>query len=406
MSDKIAEQSSKNVDQTLSPAVVCMLAIGCAVTVANLWYAQPLLATMATEWHVSQETMGTIAGCPLAGYATGTLLFVPLGDIFERRRLILIFLVSILVALFAFVLAPNILVFQISAYMLGIATIVPQLIIPYAVGLTEPGKRGHVVGMLMTGLLTGILLSRTVGGIVAEHFGWRAVYWGALVINGILLVWFSLQLRESRPTIKLSYFELVRSMFYLATHEPVLMSSAFFGAMTFACFNILWTVLSFFLSGAPYFCNPQVVGYFGLMGLAGAVAARYVGKLADHRGPMFAIGVSLIGMAFSYIVLSLFSQSLIGIAIGVLLLDLFVQSSQISNMTRIYSLHAENHSRLNTVYMVSYFVGGTAGAWLGTLAWTQFGWAGSCGCGVACAFAGLVVFLFVSRKGKRQTINS
>ena len=185
-------------------------------------------------------------------------------------------------------------------------------------------------------------------------------------------------------------------MLRLATHDRVLISSAFFGAMTFACFNILWTVLSFLLSGAPFNCDPQAIGSFGLMGLAGALAAGYVGKLADTRGPMFSIGIALVGMALSFVELSVFSSSLIGIAIGVLFLDLFVQSSQVSNMARIYSLSAENHSRLATVYMVSYFIGGTLGAWLGTTTWSQFGWSGCCTGGIACALVGFVVFVAVS----------
>ena len=393
-------QNPDVVDKKLSPNMVRMLSIGCAVTVANLWYAQPLLAKMASEWHVSQATMGTIAGCPLAGYAVGMLLFVPLGDIVERRRLILFFLTAVVVALMALIWVPTATLFGIAAFLLGVATIVPQLIMPYAVGLSEPKSRGAVVGVLMTGLLIGILLSRTVGGIIAEHFGWRAVYWSAFFANIVLLIWFSIRLPECRPTLKLSYLDLIRSIFQLATHEPVLITSAFFGAMTFACFNILWTVLSFFLAGAPYNYNPQTIGLFGLMGLAGAGAAGFVGALADRRGPMFSIGISLTGMALSFVILGICSQQLLGICAGVLLLDLFVQSSQVSNLARVYSLHSEKHSRLNTVYMVFYFIGGTSGAWLGTNAWANFGWTGSCWAGIACALTGVALFLAVA--GKRS----
>jgi predicted MFS family arabinose efflux permease len=373
-----------------------MLAVGCAISVANLWYAQPLLAKMAVEWHVSQTTMGNIAGCPLAGYATGMLFFVPLGDIVERRRLILVFVGAIVVTLFGVIFSPNITMLGASAFLLGVASIVPQLIMPYAAGLTEPKNRGSVVGILQSGILIGLLLSRTVGGVIAEHFGWRAVYWTAIAINSFLLIWFSLSLRECRPSTNLSYIQLIRSMLHLVTRNRVLISSAFFGAVTFACFNILWTVLSFLLAGAPFNCNPQAIGSFGLMGLAGALAAGYVGKLADTRGPMFSIGIALVGMALSFVELSVFSSSLIGIAIGVLFLDLFVQSSQVSNMARIYSLSAESHSRLATVYMVSYFIGGTFGAWLGTTTWSHFGWSGCCTGGIACALIGFVVFLAVS----------
>jgi predicted MFS family arabinose efflux permease len=324
------------------------------------------------------------------------LFFVPLGDIVARRRLILVFVGAIVVTLFGVIFSPNITMLGASAFLLGVASIVPQLIMPYAAGLTEPKNRGSVVGILQSGILIGLLLSRTVGGVIAEHFGWRAVYWTAIAINSFLLIWFSLSLRECRPSTNLSYIQLIRSMLHLVTRNRVLISSAFFGAVTFACFNILWTVLSFLLAGAPFNCNPQAIGSFGLMGLAGALAAGYVGKLADTRGPMFSIGIALVGMALSFVELSVFSSSLIGIAIGVLFLDLFVQSSQVSNMARIYSLSAESHSRLATVYMVSYFIGGTFGAWLGTTTWSHFGWSGCCTGGIACALIGFVVFLAVS----------
>ncbi|HEY9720218.1 MAG TPA: MFS transporter [Trichormus sp.] len=390
-------------ERSLPPGLVRMLAVGCAISVANLWYAQPLLAKMAVEWHVSQTTMGTIAGCPLAGYATGMLFFVPLGDIVERRRLILVFIGAIVATLFGMIFAPNITMLGVCAFLLGVASIVPQLIIPYAAGLTEPKNRGSTVGTLQSGILIGLLLSRTVGGVIAEHFGWRAVYWTAIAANSFLLIWFSRSLRECRPSTNLSYIQLIRSMLRLATHEPVLITSAFFGAITFACFNILWTVLSFLLAGAPFNCDPQAIGSFGLMGLAGALTAGYVGKLADTRGPMFSIGIALAGMALSFVELSAFSGSLIGIAIGVLFLDLFVQSSQVSNMARIYSLSAENHSRLATVYMVSYFIGGTFGAWLGTTTWSHCGWSGCCAGGIACAVIGFAAFLAVAATKSRRT---
>lgn len=387
-------------ESQLPSDVVGMLSIGCGVTVANLWYAQPLLAQMAMEWHVSQATMGTVACCPLAGYATGMLLFVPLGDIVERRRLMLLFLGGAVITLFGLALAPSVPLLALFAFVLGVATIVPQLIIPYAVGLTGVARRGVTVGKLMTGLLTGILLSRTVGGLIAEHLGWRAVYWFALAANLVLMIWFAMRLPESRPATQLSYGQLVRSILHLVTHERVLITSSFFGAMTFACFNIFWTTLSFFLAGPPYNYTPQTIGSFGLMGVAGALAAPYVGKLADSRGPMFAIGISLFGMLMSYVILGTFSLSIIGTIIGVFLLDLFVQSSQVSNMARVYSLPADKHSRLATIYMVSYFLGGTGGAWLGTQAWSANGWMGVCGAGSACAVAGIILFLFVSLSKK------
>lgn len=390
-------------EAVLSPGLIWLLAIACGTTVANLYYIQPLLAQMAAYWHTSESTMGSIAALLMCGYGSGILLFVPLGDIFERRRLILLFLVLITVALIVIGFAPNLTLLAVAAYLLGAITITPQLIIPFATGLAEPERRGAVVGKLMAGLLTGILLSRTLGGIVGAHFGWRAVFWCAAALNTVLLVAMSLSLPKSSLSAGLNYPKLLRSIFEIATTERIVQTSAFFGAMTFGSFNVFWTTLSFFASGNPYHYSTEIIGLFGVIGATGALAAPLAGRLADSRGPMFGIGLSLCLVILSYIELFCFGSNLFGLILGIVVLDLAVHSSQVSNMARIYSLSPSMYNRLNTIYMVSYFIGGSLGAWLGALAWSRWGWPGVCITGGAFSVIGLLMYVFVSLNQKAKT---
>lgn len=379
----------------LSPGLVWLLAIGCGTTVANLYYVQPLLAQMAGFWHTDQSTMGSIAALLMCGYGSGILLFVPLGDIFERRRLILLFLTLITIALVAIGFAPNLSVLALASFVLGAITIAPQLIIPFATGLSAPEQRGAVVGKLMAGLLTGILLSRTLGGFIGTHLGWRAVYWAAAAINFVLLIAMFARLPHSPPSSGLTYRQLISSVFEIARRERLLQTSAFFGAMTFGSFNAFWTTLSFFASGAPYAYSAETIGLFGIIGAVGVFAAPVAGRLADTRGPMFGIGISLCLVIISYIELFFWGTNLLGLILGIIVLDLAAHSSQVSNMARIYSLPPNMYSRVNTVYMVSYFVGGSLGAWLGALAWSRWGWLGACTTGSAFSLLGLLLFIIV-----------
>jgi predicted MFS family arabinose efflux permease len=383
----------------LPRATVWVLAVGCAVAVANLYYGQPLLAAMAAQFRVPEQTLGVVSALTQIGYAVGMLLFVPLGDVLERRRLILVMLAAVTVALVAVAVAPGVVWLAVASLVLGAATIAPQLLVPLAANLSGPAERGRVVGTVMSGLLIGILLSRTVSGFVAAHFGWRAMYGLAAGLTIVLAVVLRLALPVSRPPAQgLSYRELLTSMAGLLRDEPVLRESCVFGALGFGAFSAFWTTLAFFLAGPPYGYGSDRVGLFGLVGVAGAVAASLAGRLADVRSPRLTIGLGLSLALLAFVLFGVFGERLWGLVGGVVLMDMGVQGSHISNQTRIFGLRPEVRNRLNTAYMVASFVGGAAGSALGAWAWARWGWPGVCGVGVLFLLAALVVYAATARR--------
>ena len=346
-------------------STVWVMAVACGITVANLYYGQPLLAEMAREFGVSQRRMGVVSALTQIGYALGLLLFVPLGDLLEQRRLILVMLSASVATLAAVATAPSFGWLAVASLALGAATVTPQMIVPFAAGLASPEKRGAVVGRVMSGLLIGILISRTVSGLVAARFGWRLIYWLAAGVSVLLAILLRYVLPQGKPAVAMSYLQLLRSLGRLFLKEPLLRESCVFGAAGFGAFSAFWTTLAFFVAGPPYFYGSGAAGMFGLAGAAGAMAAPVAGRLADARGPRLTIGAALATFLVSFGVLAAFGHQLWGLILGVVLLDLGAQSNQISNQARIYSLSVEAHNRLNTVYMVSFFIGGAAGSWPG-----------------------------------------
>ncbi|WP_165249873.1 MFS transporter [Paludisphaera soli] len=369
------------------------MAIGSGLSVANLYYSQPLLERMADDFSASASRMGVVATATQVGYALGMMLLAPLGDLLERRRLIVILLGATALTLAAVASSPTFGWLAVASLAMGAATVTPQIIVPFAAAIAEPHERGRVVGTVMSGLLIGILLARTASGFLGSHLGWRAVFWLAAGLMVGLMFLMAKELPKSTPTlVGTSYAALLRSLGGLVRDLPELRTSALFGGLAFASFSVFWTVLAFHLAGPPFGYGSDVVGLFGLVGAAGAMAAPLVGTFADRRGPRWSIGLGLTTMLASFVVLAAFGSSLPGLVVGVLLLDVGAQCNHISNQTRIYGLAPEARSRLNTVYMVSFFLGGALGSATGAAAWPRFGWPGACAVGSAFLVAALVVF--------------
>ncbi|MDG3003939.1 MFS transporter [Paludisphaera mucosa] len=372
---------------------VWIMAVGSGLSVANLYYSQPLLERMGVDFAAPASRMGIVATATQVGYALGMLFLAPLGDLLERRRLIVVLLAATALALAAVALSPSFAWLAVASLVLGAATVTPQILVPFAAAIAEPSERGKVVGTVMSGLLIGILLARTASGFLGSHLGWRAVYWLAAGLMVVLMAVMARALPRSTPTlVGTTYGALMRSIAGLVRDLPALRSSALFGGLAFASFSVFWTVLAFHLATPPLHYGSDVVGLFGLVGAAGAAAAPLVGTFADRRGPRLSIGLGLALMLAAYAVLAAFGRSLTGLVVGVLLLDVGAQCNHISNQTRIYGLIPEARSRLNTVYMVSFFFGGAAGSAAGAAAWPRYGWAGACGVGVAFLAAALAVY--------------
>ncbi|WP_225413861.1 MFS transporter [Stigmatella hybrida] len=375
----------------LSAGQVWLMAVAAGVAVANLYYNQPLLGDIGREWGAAGRALGWVPTLTQVGYALGMLLIVPLGDSLERRRIIVTMTLLSMLSMVGMASSQSLAWMVGASFAVGLTTVIPQLLIPFAAHLAAPSEQGKVVGMVMSGLLVGILLSRTAAGVVGTHLGWRAMFWigaGLMLVLAGVLRW---RLPVQPAAEVLSYPALLKSLVSLAREEPVLRLHALLGALTFGAFGAFWATLALYLQSMPGHYGAQVAGLFGLVGVAGALAAPLVGRYADVRGDRkinaLAIGVLLA----SFGVLWWGREWLWAIGLGVILLDLGAQSNHISNQTRVYALRPAARSRLNTLYMVTYFAGGASGSYVGTAAWTHFGWAGVCGVGAGLSLSALLV---------------
>jgi predicted MFS family arabinose efflux permease len=381
---------SKN-SEGLSPLLVLIMASATGLAVASNYFAQPLLPTMAKELGLSTTKAGIIVTTAQLGYAAGLLFIVPLGDLFERRGLILLMAFLSAAGLLTTALAPTLSLVLVGTALTGLFSVVAQILVPFAATLAAPEKRGKVVGTVMSGLLLGILFARTVAGALTALGGWRTVYFagaGAMVVATLVL---RRALPRYHQPVDLSYHRLLLSIFALFRDEPVLRVRALLGAATFGTFSIFWTSMAFTLAGPPYRMSPSTIGLFGLVGVAGALAASSAGRLADRGKGDWATGGGLLILLGSWVPLALVKHSLAAFMLGVLLLDLAVQGVHISNQAAIYRIRPEARNRLTAAYMTSYFLGGAAGSLLSAAAYSRFGWMGVVILGsVSSAFGGIV----------------
>ncbi|GCE11761.1 MFS transporter [Tengunoibacter tsumagoiensis] len=388
--------------RAMSNRLILTMAIACGLAVANLYYIQPLLADIGRSFSVSVGQIGFIATLSQLGYASGLLLIVPLGDNYNQRKLIVGMLVAVTVALAAVSFAPGVIFLAFACYALGLTTVVPQLIIPYAASLAPAPMRGRVVGTVMSGLLIGILLARTVSGFVGTYLGWRSMYWIAAIMMILLAVVLRFLLPDDRaPKGSTSYPRLLQSLWGLWRSQPVLRETGVFGALVFGSFSAFWVILSFVLETPPYHFGSEVAGLFGLVGVAGALAASVVGRFADRGEARHANGIAISITLFSFVLMWLTGQWLAGLIVGVLLLDLGTQANQVASQSRVYSLIPEARNRLNTVYMTLYFVGGSLGSLLGTWGWSLAGWNGVCGVACMMLLLALALYIFNSKRMSR-----
>ncbi|NIE85879.1 MFS transporter [Burkholderia sp. Tr-860] len=359
-----------------SPGLLLLLATIARVSVANIYYNQPLLGALRLSFPDGAAWIGVVPTATQLGYAAGMLLLAPLGDRFDRRKLILLQIAGLSVALLVAAAAPALPVLAAASLAIGVLATIAQQAVPFAAEIAPPAERGAAVGTVMSGLLLGILLARTAAGFIAEYLGWRAVFCASVAALLALAVVIMLRLPRSTPTSTLRYPQLLASLWHLAVELRELRYAAATGAAMFAAFSAFWPALTLLLAGAPFHYGPQAAGLFGAVGAAGALAAPYAGKSADKRGPHAVIALGIWLVAISFAIFAVSASSLAGLVIGVIVLDVGVQAAQISNQSRIYALKPEARSRVNTVYMVCYFIGGAIGSSAGVEAWHAGGWLG------------------------------
>lgn len=364
---------------TLSRALVTLIAVATGAVVANLYYAQPLLHRIATGFGTGPGVTSWVITATQIGYAAGLLLVVPLGDLHPRRKLVVQLFCLDAVALVASALAPSLWFFALTSLAVGGLSVAGQVMIPFAADLAPEERRGRVVARIMTGLLLGILLARTVSGFVAQLTGgWRGIYWlsAGLMLCFALILWRALPSEGPRP--HRTYAALVGTSLRLLVTEPVLRRRAWHGAVAFGAFSVLWTTLAFLLSGSPYNYSSAVIGLFGLVGAGGILAANVAGKLADSARHTLTTIVAGLLLTASFALLWAGRTSLAALIIGIVVLDMGTQGMQITNQAIIYALRPDARSRITSAYMVCYFIGGALGSFLAGTLYETHGWAGVC----------------------------
>lgn len=377
--------------------VLTVMSVASGAGIANLYYNQPLLEQMARTLPASEELIGLVPTLTQVGYAIGMLLLVPLGDMLPRRRLALLFTLLTAAMALGTALSPTLPVLLGFSLLLGVSNMTPQLLIPLAATLSTPEDRGRVIGVMLSGIFAGVLLSRTLAGFVGDAFGWRAMFWLATALMLILTAALAVILPATAPTYQGRYRDLLGSVLTLVREQPVLQEACLFGFTLFAAFMIFWSNLIHLMVAPPFELGATAVGLFGILGVAAALMSPVVGRLADRGLARGVAGAMIIFTIASFGVFWLGRTSLVWIGVGVLAMDLGTQLAHVSNQSRILNLAPGAQSRIQTAYMTAYFAGGGFGAAIGSAAWSHWGWAGVCGSAVAILLIPLAKWLLPLR---------
>jgi len=376
---------------SLTPPLRLTMAVACGLGISNVYYSQPLLAQIQRSFHASVSQVGILPTLTQLGFALGVFFLAPLGDVLERRRLILTMLILVTVSLIAAALSPNLVFLAVASLAVGVTSVISTLVLPFAVALSRPEERGATVGSIVSAMLIGILLSRTLSGAIGQIWGWRVMYGIACGMMVALALALRALLPQSHPAVRLSYGRLLSSMLHLLRTEPVLREATLNGMMLYAALSAFWATLVFLVEGPSYHYGPAAAGLFGLVAAGGALMAPLIGRLADNHSPRFLVGVMTAGMLAGFLVLWASGLHLLGLIAGVIMVDVAAQAATISNQASVYSLAPEAHSRLYTVYRAAYSLGGSAGAYLGAIGWSLAGWNGVCSVGCSLLVIALVV---------------
>jgi len=373
----------------LSRGLTLLMATATGLTVASNYYAQPLLRTIAAEFSLDTGYAGLIVIAAQLSYGAGLFFLVPLGDLLEQRRLVVVMTLLSAVGLLLSWAAPSAVWLILGTSLTGLFSVAAQVLVPMAASMAEPEHRGRVVGTLMSGLLLGILLARTAAGSLSTLAGWRSIYLlaSALMLISAIGLWRALPQR--RQSVGMPYPQLLASVLRLFVEEPVLRLRAVLGMLSFCLFALFWTPLAFLLARAPYEFSDATIGLFGLAGAAGALSASLGGRLADRGKGHLATFVGLVALLLAWIPLAWAEQSLIALLVGVVVLDLAVQLVHVSNQNAVYALQPKARNRLNSGYITCYFVGGALGSTLGSQLYQWHGWTGVVLAGIAISLLAL-----------------
>ncbi|MFC9335734.1 MFS transporter [Arthrobacter sp. NPDC057009] len=380
----------------ISPGLTRLLAFTGGAAVGNLYWAQPLLGDIAATLRVSPDTAGLLVTLSQLGYALGIFLVVPLGDTLNRRRMIPMIMFLCSLSLGACALAPNFAVLLTTLALVGFTNVAGQLLIPLAGDLATDNQRGRAVGTVASGFLVGILLSRTVSGIVADAFGWRTIYVAAAGMMLILAVIMGRAIPALPSRVRIPYGRLLRSVVEAAArHRPVRVV-LIFGAALMCVFTAFWTGLTFLLAESPFMFTAFQIGLVSLLGVMGVIGAQFTGRLFDRGRSVSAIGAGLAVTLASLVVAWFCGSSIAGVLIAVALLSVGVQSVLVLLQTMIVSINPEARSRLNTALIVANFIGGATGSTIAALLWPIGRWATVMGASALVVVVALAIW-FIQR---------
>lgn len=357
----------------LKSGTILLMAVAAGITVANIYYNQPILKEMAISLGATDTEVGKVSMLTQVGYGLGMFFLLPLGDKVNRKKLILSLLTALMLALVLMFFAQGIAIVWGLSLVIGICAAPAQIILPMAASLDKV-NRGKTVGIVFSGILVGILGSRVISGFITDWLNWRYVY----AISAFMVLSITVLLKLYLPDVKHkftgSYLQLIKSTLILVKEHRVLRESAILGAFTFGIFCSFWTTITFYLSGPQFNFHADTIGLFGIVAIGGALVAPYFGKLADKGNTRKSLLITVGMIIFSIVLLKVMPLSIAALIVAIFILDIGVQATQITNFTRIYALDENSHSRLNTIYMTTYFIGGGIGTFFGLLCWKHGGW--------------------------------
>jgi len=384
----------------LSPAVILLFAAACGLSVANIYFAQPLLDTMAQDLGIDPAAIGIVVTLTQIGYAVGLMLIVPLGDLVDRRRLIVGQTVLSAIALAIVGTAPNAAMVLAGMVLVGLLAVVIQVLVAYAATSVTPAERGRTIGTVTSGVVSGILLARFAAGALADFAGWRAVYLtsAALTLVMAALLARALPRQQKRPMAGSSYAKLLRSTAALFAEEPALRERAVFALLIFASFSVFWSSIVLPLAAPPLSLSHTTIGMLGIAGVAGALAARNSGRLADLGWGQRTTGLSLLLMLAGWAAIACLHASLWLVVAGVIMIDFAVQAIHVTNQSLIVAARPDAASRLVGGYMVFYSIGTGLGAISSTIVYATAGWLGVCVLGAAISACALLFWIVTVSK--------
>lgn len=378
-------------NEGIASSLVLLLAVMAGISVANLYYCQPLLNLIREDMALTEFQVNLMPVCTQIGYALGLLFIIPMGDLYNRRITITACFMCLIVSLCGIALTHSVAVLLAASLITGFCSVAPQVFIPFVTLYSKPHEKARKAGYILTGLLCGILGSRVVSGYVGNEFGWRVIYYVAAVaifLSALLTLRF---FPNVEPTYKGRFQELMTSIIGLAKEHPRGLLYSIRSALTFGSILGMWACLAFRMAEAPFFKGSDTVGLLGLCGVAGALTASCVGRFVPRYGVERINIFGALGVLFSWIIMGLFHNTYAGIIAGVIIIDIGMQCVQLSNQTATIQLSPEASSRMNTIYMTTYFIGGSLGTFLAGTLWSALGWTGTVAAGGGMVLAAIML---------------